>query len=271
MSETDERYWLLSRPSGIEETRNPHLQRHFAPSRVFSWLKVGWRDLATRPLSSLVYGLLVAALSAVLIYTFLEFNLDYVLFPALSGFMIVAPLVAMGLYQKSAKLAQGERAELSDMLAVKARSGGQMLFVGLLLTLLALIWLRAAVLVYALFFGYRPFPGVDEFLPQILGTPQGWGMLITGVLVGGLFAALGFAVSAFSIPMLLDKRTDALSAMGTSMALVWNNLPVMIAWGALVLVLVGISIATLLVGLIVIFPLLGHATWHAYQDMTDQL
>eukprot|EP00873_Tetraselmis_striata_P030059 jgi/Tetstr1/450323/TSEL_037359.t1 len=131
----------------------------------------------------------------------------------------------MGLYQKSAKLAQGERVRLSDMLAVKARSGGQMLFVGLLLTLLALIWLRAAVLVYALFFGYRAFPGADEFIPLIIGTPAGWGMLATGIVVGGLFAALGFAVSAFSIPMLLDRRTDALSAMGTSMALVWNNLP----------------------------------------------
>lgn len=270
MSESQERYWLLSRPSGIEETRNPHLQRNLKPSHVFSWLKAGWRDLLVNPLSSLIYGLLVAALSAGLIYTFLEFSLDYVLFPALSGFMIVAPLVAMGLYQKSARLAQGERAELSDMLAVKARSGGQMLFVGLLLTLLALIWLRAAVLVYALFFGYRAFPGADEFLPLIFATPAGWGMLVTGIIVGGLFAALGFAVSAFSIPMLLDKRTDALSAMGTSMALVWNNLPVMIAWGAVVLILIGISIATLLLGLIVIFPLLGHATWHAYRDMTHQ-
>ena len=145
-----------------------------------------------------------------------------------------------------------------------------MLFVGLLLTLLALIWLRAAVLVYALFFGYRAFPGADQFLPLIFATPMGWAMLVTGIVVGGLFAALGFAVSAFSIPMLLDKRTDALSAMGTSMALVWNNLPVMIAWGVVVLVLIGLSIATLLLGLIVIFPLLGHATWHAYRDMTHQ-
>ncbi len=270
MSESDERYWLLSRPSGIEETRNPHLQRHFRPTRVFSWLKAGWRDLATNPISSVLYGLMVAIVSAALIYSFLEFNLDYILFPALSGFMIVAPLVAMGLYQKSAKLAQGERADLSDMLAVKPRSGGQMLFVGLLLTLLALIWLRAAVLVYALFFGYRAFPGADEFIPLILGTPAGWGMLVTGILVGGLFAAFGFAVSAFSIPMLLDKRTDALSAMGTSMALVWNNLPVMIAWGAVVLVMIAISIATLILGLVIIFPLLGHATWHAYRDMTNQ-
>lgn len=270
MSESEEHYWLLSRPSGIEETRNPHLQRHLPPSRVFSWIRSGARDLTANPLSSLVYGLLVAVLSGLLIYTFFEFNLDYVLFPALSGFMIVAPLVAMGLYQKSAKLAQGERVRLSDMLAVKARSGGQMLFVGLLLTLLALIWLRAAVLVYALFFGYRAFPGADEFIPLIIGTPAGWGMLATGIVVGGLFAALGFAVSAFSIPMLLDRRTDALSAMGTSMALVWNNLPVMVAWGAVVLVMVGISIATFLLGLIIIFPLLGHATWHAYRDMMPE-
>ena len=92
-------------------------------------------------------------------------------------------------------------------------------------------------------------------------------MLIVGTAVGGLFAAFSFAISAFSIPMLLDERIDALTAMGTSMALVWNNLPVMLAWGAIVLALFVLGLATGLLGLIVVFPLLGHATWHAYRAM----
>lgn len=267
MSETDEQYWLLSKPSGVEETRTPRLQRHYPPSHVLEWLGGGWRDLLNSPWPSFAYGGLVFAISAITIYCFIEFNLDYVLFPALSGFLIIAPLLAMGLYQKSSRLAQGKPVSLADLLAVKARSGGQVFFVGLMLSLLALVWIRAAVLVYALFFGYRAFPGADEFIPMIIGTPTGWAMLVTGICVGGLFAALGFAVSAFSLPMLLDQRTDALTAMGKSMALVWNNLPVMIAWGAVVLGLIVVSMATALVGLIVIFPLLGHATWHAYRDM----
>lgn len=90
-------------------------------------------------------------------------------------------------------------------------------------------------------------------------------MLIVGTAIGGLFASFAFAVSVFSVPMLLDRRVDALTAMATSMKLVWNNLPPMIAWGAMVLVLFGICVATGLIGMIVIFPLLGHATWHAYK------
>ena len=102
---------------------------------------------------------------------------------------------------------------------------------------------------------------------MLLTTPVGWAMLIVGTLIGGLFAAFGFAISVFSIPMLLDQRTDALTAMGTSIAMVWNNLTPMIAWGAVVLALFAVSAVTGFLGFIVIFPLLGHATWHAYRAM----
>jgi uncharacterized membrane protein len=101
----------------------------------------------------------------------------------------------------------------------------------------------------------------------LVSTPVGWAMLVVGTLVGGLFAAFAFAISVFSIPMLLDQRTDGLTAMASSMGMVWNNLPPMIAWGAIVLLLTAIGLATGLIGLIVIYPLLGHATWHAYKAM----
>jgi uncharacterized membrane protein len=100
---------------------------------------------------------------------------------------------------------------------------------------------------------------------MLLTTSAGWGMLVVGTVVGGLFAAFSFAISTFSIPMLFDERTDAFTAMGTSISLVWNNLPVMLMWGAIVLVLFLVSVVTGLLGLIVIFPLLGHATWRSYR------
>lgn len=258
-------YGLLSETSTVEETRDPSKQRHLPISTVFSWLGAGWRDLWRNPLPSLGYGLLVAALSAGLIYAMFAFSWDYVLFPALSGFMIVAPVVAVGLYEKSRILETGGRPTLDRMLVTRASSGAQVIFAGLLLMLLMLVWMRAAVLLYALFFGYRAFPGFDQMLTLLVTTPLGWGLLVTGTLVGGLFASLAFAVSVFSIPMLLNERTDAFTAMGTSFALVWNNLWVMIAWGAVVMVLVGLSLATALIGMIVVFPLLGHATWHVYK------
>ena len=100
---------------------------------------------------------------------------------------------------------------------------------------------------------------------MLLTTPEGWGMLVVGTAAGGLFAAFSFAISTFAIPMLLAERTDAFTAMGTSISLVWNNLAVMIAWGAIVSALFLVSLATGLIGLVIVFPLLGHATWHSYR------
>ena len=130
-----------------------------------------------------------------------------------------------------------------------------------------LLWMRAAVIIYALFFGLRPFPGLDGVATMLATTPQGWGMLVVGAVVGGLFAAFSFAVSTFAIPMLLAERTDAFTAMGTSISLVWNNLAVMLAWGAIVAVLTALAVATGLIGLIVVFPVLGHGTWHSYTSI----
>ena len=267
MTDVDKPYRLLSELSGIEETWNPERQRHLSAGAAFGWLAAGWRDLMVKPGLSLVYGLAVFVVSVVFIWTMLGLGLDYILLPALSGFMIIAPIFAMGLYEKSRAIENGERPKMGGMLAVKPRAGAQIFFTGLLLCLLVLLWMRAAVLIYALFFGMRPFPGLDDVVYTILTTPEGLAMLFVGTLVGGLFAAFGFAISVFSVPMLLDQRTDALTAMAISMVMVWNNLVPMIAWGAIVLTLFAVSVATALIGLIVIFPLLGHGTWHAYRAM----
>ena len=267
MTGVDKRYRLLSELSGIEETWNPERQRHLPVGATFGWLAGGWRDLMIRPALSLAYGLAIYVLSLVFIWTMFALGWDYILFPALAGFMIVGPILAVGLYEKSRAIEDGAPLTIRRMLEVKPRAGAQIFFTGLLLCLLMVLWMRAAVLIYALFFGIRPFPGLDHIVYGILTTPVGLAMLFVGTLVGGLFAAFGFAISVFSVPMLLDQRTDALTAMATSMAMVWNNLVPMIAWGAIVLALFAASVATGLIGLMVIFPLLGHATWHAYQAM----
>lgn len=232
---------------------------------ALGWLAAGWRDLAADPAPSLAYGLLVFAVSALITGGLFYFNLNYILFPALAAFLVVGPLIAVGLYEKSRLLEAGERPTLRRMIFVRAASGGQIGFIGVIMLGLALLWMRAAVILYALFFGVRPFPGFDQMTPMLFTTPTGWAMLATGTVVGGLFAAFAFAISAVSIPMLLDRRIDAFTAMGTSMAIVWANRPVMIGWGAIVALLTAIGLATGFVGLIVVFPLLGHATWHVYR------
>lgn len=244
-------------------------KRDLAPSVVLDWLAAGWRDLRTDPAVSLVYGALVFLISLVIVVGLFGFGWDYILFPAFAGFMVVGPILAVGLYEKSRRLGAGQPVTLGGMIFVKPASGGQILFTGVLLCMLMLLWVRAAVIIYALFFGFRPFPGLDHVAAMLFTTGIGWAMLIVGSAVGGLFAAFALAISAFSIPMLLDERTDALTAMGRSMALVWHNLPVMLAWGAIVLGLFLVSLATWMIGLIIVFPVLGHGTWHAYQAMRD--
>ena len=265
MSETDDSYWLLSETSGIGETRDPRLQRNLPVTAGLNWLAAGWRDLWSGPASSLAYGLGMFVLSWVLVWLLVAFGSDYILFPALAGFMIVGPVLAIGLYEKSRAIEEGRDIGLVQMLAVRPRSGKQVFFTGRLLCLLMLLWMRAAVFVYAIFFGVTPFPGIEHIAGMLFGTPYGWLMLITGTAIGGIFAAFAFSVSVFSVPMQLERRVDALTAMATSMRLVWNNLPAMLAWGAMVLILFALSVVTGLVALLIVFPLLGHATWHAYR------
>jgi uncharacterized membrane protein len=241
------------------------LDRHYAPSVAGQWLAAGWRDLVAQPAPSLLYGLGVFVVSAAIVFGLVAFGWDYILFPAFAGFMVVGPLLAVGLYEKSRRLAAGTPVDFASMVFVRPAAGGQLLFTGVLLCGLMLLWMRAAVIIYALFFGLLPFPGLSHIAPMLFTTPTGWALLAVGTFVGALFAAFSFAISAFSVPMMLEERVDALTAMGTSMQLVWNNLPVMLAWGAIVLALFVLSLATGLLGLIVVFPLLGHGTWHAWR------
>jgi uncharacterized membrane protein len=253
-----------------ESGERPYIERNrrnLPAGTAFAWLKMGWRDFLNHPGLSLAYGIAVFAVSLAIVWGLIALGYDYILFPAIAGFMVVGPLIAVGLYEKSRAIATGEPVSLSRMVFVRPRSGGQIWFTGAILCGLMLLWMRAAVIIYALFFGLTPFPGLDHVTTMLLTTWTGWAMLAVGSVVGGVFAAFSFAVSTFSIPMLLDEDVDAFTAMGTSISLVWSNLPVMIAWGAIVLVLFLVSVATAFIGLIVVFPVLGHATWHAYKAM----
>lgn len=238
--------------------------RHLPATAALSWLAAGWTDFRHKPLQSLVYGFASFALSVLVIWGLVLADLLWLIFPALSGFLVIGPLVAIGLYEKSRKLQRGEKVSFAGMLLVHPRSGGQLAFAGLMLCLLVMLWLRAAHLLYALFFGLLPFPGFDLILNQLLTTPRGWALIVTGSAIGGMFAAFAMAISLFSVPMLLDRRTDALTALGTSFALTTHNLRTVLPWGAIVALGFAMCAATGLLSMIVIFPVLGHGTWHAW-------
>ena len=189
--------------------------RHLAPSAAFAWLGAGWRDLMVQPFPSLGYGALVFLVSIVVVVGLFWFGWDYILFPALAGFMVVGPILAVGLYEKSRRIAAGEPVDLRHMIFVKPKSGGQILFTGVLLCLLMLVWMRAAVIIYALFFGLLPFRASVKSFDAVHHAYR-MGHAAGRRRSRRLFAAFSFAISAFSIPMLLNERVDALTAMGTA-------------------------------------------------------
>lgn len=242
--------------------------RNLPADAAVGWLAAGWRDLKAQPGPSVAYGVFLTLFSYGVLLLLYATGLLYLALPAISGFLIVGPFLAIGLYEKSRRRAEGKETPLGMLMAFRPASGAQLAYAGLLLCLLILFWLRAADLLYALFFGLTPFPGAADAFTNVLSTFRGWGLILTGTLVGGLFAAFAFAISVLSVPMLVSRRTDALTAMGLSIAMTIQNIRPMIAWGALVAGGLMLSLLTGLLGLIVIFPILGHGTWHAYTAIT---
>ena len=245
------------------------LARGLSPRAAFDWLVLGWRDLRRDPLSSLFFGVVLTAASYAVLGGLAATGLLFLALPAVSGFLIVGPLLAIPLYEKSRRLEQGEPVRLRDMVRVRPASPNQLAYAGLLLGLLLLFWLRVADLLYALFFGLGPIPTAGDSLANVLVTVRGWALLFVGSLLGGLFASFAFAISLFAIPMLMVKRRDALTAMGLSFALTVQNRVPCIAWGTIVAGGMLLSQITGLLALVIVFPVLGHGTWHAWRAIRD--
>ena len=232
----------------------------------WGWLAGAWQDLAQAPFISLGYGAAVAAAGWALTAAIASSRSLSLALPLAAGFMLVAPMLAVGLYETSRRLQAGERPRLRDVLFVAARSPVQLGFMGVLLALFFMAWQRFAMLLFALFFGAGPIPPLEQWIGILLFTPDGLLFLIVGSAVGGVLAALVFALCAISVPMLIAEPTDAVSAMAASMRAVLANPKPMLLWAWLLALLMGFGIVTLYVGLIVTFPLAGYATWRAYRS-----
>lgn len=241
--------------------------RSVALEAPWTWLARGWRDLWQAPGTSLAYGLIFAAVSAAITAGLWLAGEIQLLPPLAAGFMLVGPLLAVGLYETSRRLEAGERPSLGAALAVVGRAPAQLAFLGVLLMVVLLFWIRLAFLLFALFMGTGEAPPPDTLVQQLLFTPQGLGLLVVGSLLGGFLAFAVFALSAVSVPLLLERRVDAVTAIGASLAAVRRNWKAMLLWAWLIAVITVCGLATLYLGLIVTFPLIGHATWHAYRAL----
>lgn len=233
--------------------------------RPLSWLKLGWRDLKACPIASLFYGLCFLAGGGLLIAV-LGGAPEYVA-AATAGFLIGGPFLALGLYEVSRRREHGQSCGLADSLtAWKSNTANLALFAGVLLVIF-LVWARASLVVFALFYSGE-LPTMASFMRYIITTDHTT-FLIAYFAVGGLFALIAFTISAVSIPLMLDRGHDAITAAIVSTRVVAANPEAMIVWAALIALLGSLGLATFLVGILVIGPLLGHATWHAYRDLVE--
>lgn len=237
--------------------------------RPWIWLAAGWRDIWRAPGVSLTYGAVFAAISMTLTVGLFAIGLEYLLPPLVAGFMLVGPMLAVGLYETSRRLESGEPVTLGAALFAVTRAPTQLAFLGVFLALALLFWMRVASLLFALFFGTMNFPPLGEILPTLFFTWEGLSLLIVGSAFGAVLAAAVFAISVVSVPLLMVRDVDAVTAMIVSIRAVRANLVVLALWAWLVAVLTGFGLIPAYLGLIVTFPLVGHATWHAYRDLID--
>lgn len=224
----------------------------------FSWLQRGWRDLRRAPRQSLTQGAIIAALSWAVAGLALRMGGYWVVLALLSGFVFVAPALALGVYSISRQLERGERPSLRRCFLEQRRGFGTAMVFALVLMIVFLVWARAASMIHV-FFPAQAHPGWMEVAP----------FLLVGSAIGSLFALLSFAITAFSLPMICDRDVDAVTAVVTSVNAVLRNKPAMAVWIALIVASVAVGFATLLFGLAITMPLIGHATWHAYRDTVD--
>lgn len=245
------------------ENRILHIEvMHVPLLRPFTWLKRGWADMK-RPVS-LAYGALIVAMG----WTLLVFcgTHPYFIAAAISGFLLVGPAMSAGLCELSRRYSQGQPASFDDSLEGFGRNPSALIEFGVILAICAVVWFGISAVVLGTVF-HVAAPSVSETLYRGFMDFTNRSQVLAYVAIGGILAASVFAVSVVAIPLIIDRHATAGEAMRASIHAVFANIPAMILWSALILILTVIGYAPFLGGLLFIAPLLGHATWHAYKDL----
>ena len=264
--------------SNIEQAPAPYIPppsdapkktiRPLRPVDLMRWVLAGWSDLRAHPGIAAFYGSCFWFMALVLGAVFRS-KPEYTMSIA-SGCLLLGPFLAMGLYDVSRRREQGLRPELGASLTCWEHHLRSMSMLVLVLIVLELLWGRASLVVFAVFFN-TGMPSTSSVV-QAVFNPDNWEFIAAYTVVGGGFAVLVFAIAVVSIPMILDRDTDAISAAITSIEVFFHNTGVMLLWGALITTLVTVSLLLPWgLGLLVSGPLLGHASWHAYRGAVDWL
>ena len=234
--------------------------------KPFLWLIRGWQDILQHPSISIAYGAMVSAMGVVILL--FASNHVYLIATAISGFLLVGPFMSIGLLELSRQQEHGKTLSFEGSLAALVSKKIPLKHFATTLLAISVFWFILSGLV--LFIMYENItPSIQDslwsgFLEMV--TPQ---QVALYIVVGGILAGIVFVLSAVSIPAIIDNQITALDAMLLSIKVVLTNLPIMIIWASLIVVLTMIAFSSYLLGMIIIYPLLGHATWHAYRDLVE--
>jgi uncharacterized membrane protein len=233
--------------------------RKLSPWAPFAWVRAGIADLLHAPQASLAYGLSVAIMIGAVIVLAWTQGSQWFMFAMLGGFVFLAPLTCIGLYAISAQLERGQAPLMTRSVraALQRHFGNEMVF-ALVLMVIFLVWARAAVMVSVF------FPTDGDTTTMELVAFFGF-----GTAIGAIFAAITFSASAFSLPMIMHRDVDSITAIVTSVNAVLRNKRAMLVWLALIVVSLLVGIATAFIGLVVIVPVIGYAAWHGYLETID--
>jgi uncharacterized membrane protein len=230
------------------------------------WLRRGWKDLWRQPGASLFYGIAVAVTGAVILGV--TAKLPYLFAAAITGFLLVSPMLAAGLYELSRRYLAGEPVTVYDSMKAWRRNPSCMIGFGLLSILAGTLWQVISAVIVAVFYKGPPLAPLDMII-QVLINPQHYLMFFVYMCAGGFLAAAVFALSVVSMPMLIDRRCDLISALVTSVNAVAENPLPLAVWAVIIMLLTGLGFATALFGLVLVMPWLGHASFHAYRDLVE--
>lgn len=240
--------------------------RRISPSRPFHWLRAAAGDMVAMPMASLAYGIVLAALGYLIVS--LAGSRPYLVSAAISGFFLAGPFLGIGLYYLSRERELGRTPRLLDSLTAWRRNPWSIGMFGVMLAFVLLSWERVSAILFALFHGLQP-PMVETSWVEALMSAADPGFLLVYLLLGGVLALAVFSISVIALPLLLDRPLDPVSAGAASLSATRSNPAAMVLWAALIVLLIGAGIATAFIGLIVTVPLLGHASWHAYRELTE--
>lgn len=233
----------------------------------WAWLAAGWRDLLRAPGVSLAYGAVYAIAGCVLTYVMITLDAWYVILPLASGFLLLGPLLAVGLYEASRRHAAGERVTLAVAIDAWRRNKGPLFSLGVTLMFTVLLWVYVAMFLFAIFYG-RMGINLDAFFAETFFSFTTIWFLIVGVVIGAFFATVVFSVSAVAFPMIVDRRDmSATIAVLTSLKAVRRNWWPMMLWAGLIVAFSVAGLVVIYAGLIVTLPLIGYASFHAYRDL----